>query len=141
MDSIRHSLSKTKKKLKQRLTGRRRKPDGTGANPGGERVDSTSSLPRPDPHVVAGESHGQGNSTNADGEQVRLTDRPQPEEPESVSTCGGGNDQEGEVSQIHPPLHPDSESGMGSESSEVEWFSLSGSTASLSLHGGEPDGT
>jgi len=53
MDDIRGSLSKMKKKIKHRLTGRKRKPDGT--NPGGEGADSTSSLPQSEHHILAGE--------------------------------------------------------------------------------------
>jgi len=58
MDDIRGSLSEMEKKVKHRLEGRKRKPDEMGADPGGEGPDSTSSLPQPEPYVVAGESDG-----------------------------------------------------------------------------------
>ena len=73
-------LSKLKKKLKPRLPGSKRKPDRKGADAGGESVDQTGSLPRPESHVVAGGGHsdaevvvGSGSrreGNGADGKQV-----------------------------------------------------------------------
>jgi len=146
MDDIRGSLSKMKKKVKHRLTGKKGKPGVTGANPAGEGADSTSSLPQPESHVVAGKSYdGEADQADTAGEQILSTDGP-----ESVPTCGGDDGQTegevdvdgGEASQSHPHPHSDSEIGSGSGSSrEVEWFSLSGSTPPLSPHGEEPGGT
>jgi len=139
-------------KKKLRLTGEKRKPDGTTANPDGERTDSTSSLPRPEHHVIEGEDYDrEGDRDNVAGERVLLTDPPpQPAEPESVPAREGDNVQGGEVadidggeaSQRHPHPHSDSEIWEESGSSgEVEWFSFSGSTPPLSPLGGEPDST
>ena len=151
MDDIRGSLSKMKKKFKHRLPGRKRKPDGSVANPeeDSERADSTSSLPQQEPRVIAGESYDRGgDGADTPGEQVPSMDRPP--QPESAPACGGDSGQEEEEADIdgreanqrHPHLHPDSEIGVGSGSSqEVEWFSLAGSTPSLSLRGREPDST
>jgi len=149
MDDIRDSLSKMKKKL--RLTGGKRKPDGTTANPDGERTDSASSLPRPEPHVVEGEDYGrEGDRDNVAGERVTSTDRlPPPAESESVSAREDDNVQ-GEVADVdggdashrHPHPHSDSEIWEeGGSSGEVEWFSFSESTPPLSPLGGEPDST
>jgi len=141
MDDIRGSLSKMKKKFKYRRTGGKRKPVETDANPGGEATDS---LPQPEPHPVADESHDQeGGTAGAAGGQDLSKGRPQPEEPEPVSTCGSENDQGGETSdQIHPHLHSDSESRVESwPGPEVERFSPPVSTALPSLHGQEPYST
>ena len=143
MDDIRGSFSKMKKKAKHRLglTGKKYTPDGMAANPGGEGADSTSSLPQPESHVVVGGSHdGEVDKADAAGEQDFSTGPPpQPDGPESVPARGdddGGGDPTGQ----NP--HSDSEIEVESGSSrETEWFSLSGSAPSLSLHGGEPDGT
>jgi len=145
MDDIQGSLSKMKKKIKHRLglRGRKRKSDGTGANPGGEGADSTSSLPQSEPHVVVDESYdGEGDKADAAGEPIFSTDRPQPEKSELASTRGSENDQEGEISQRHPHLHSDSKIEAGSgPGGKAEWVTVSGSTPLLSLHGGELGGT
>jgi len=112
MDGIRDSFSGMKKKLKHRLTGRKRKPDGTAANPDGE----TSFLPQPEHHAVEGESHGrEEDGADVAGERVFLMDRPP--QPESVSVREGDNGQGGEaadidggeVSQRYSHPHPDVE--------------------------------
>jgi hypothetical protein len=54
MSDIRDSFSKLKKKLKRPLKGSSRRPETVEADDVGEGVDSTSSLPRPEPHIVAG---------------------------------------------------------------------------------------
>jgi len=131
-------FSGLKKRIKHRLGKNKRNPNVIGANTGGERTDSTSSLPQPaEPHVVAAESHDQVNTV---GKQVFSTDRPQPDESESAPTHGSGNDQEAEISQNHPPLPSDSEIGVGSGSSrEVERLSPSVLAPPLGLDGGGPD--
>ena len=142
MDEIRASLSRTKKKFKQRLTGRKRKPDGTGTNPGEERTDSTSSLPQPAPHVVADKDYTlEGDGAKAAGEQVFSTDRTsQPDGSESVSARGDDNSQEGgeadadggEASQMHSYPHLDLEVAEGSgRSGELEGAYPSPSTPSI----------
>jgi len=102
MDNIQASFSRTKKKFKQRLIGRKRKPDGTGANPGEGRADSTSSLPQPEPRVVADESHDrEGNRADAAGGQASSTVRPpQPDGPESTPVRGNDNRQEGGEAEV-----------------------------------------
>jgi len=150
MDDIRDSLSKMKKKFKHRLTGRKRKPDGTGANPGGEGADSTSSLPQPEPHVVAGESHKrEGDRDNTAGERAFSTDRSQPDGPESVSVRRSDDDQEGgeadadegEAGHRHSHPRPDVEVMVGSGRSEgLEELYPSPSTPSIS-RAGELDST
>jgi len=151
MDNIRASLSRTKKKFKQQLTGRKRKPDGTGANPGEGKVDSTSSLPQPEPHAIADESHDlEGDRADAAGEQASSTVRPaQPDGPESVPARGNDNRQEGreadadggETSQKGSYPYPDVEVSVGSgRSGELEAVGPSPSTPSIS-HAVEPDST
>ena len=139
------------KGFKHRLTGRKRKPDGTGADPGGERTDLTTSIPQPESHGVAGESYNrEGDTANAAGEQVSSTDRPpQPDGPESVPTRGSDNGQEegetdvdgGEASQRDSHTHPDVEVAAGSgRGGELEGVHPSPTTPPIS-HGGKPDGT
>jgi len=148
MDEIRGTFSKMKKKVKHRLIGKRR-PGGTGANLGGEMTDSTSSLPQPGPHVVAGENYDrEGDRANAAGERVFSTDLPpQSAEPESVPARENDNGQEGEeagvdgeeASQRHSYPHPDVEVAVGSgRSGELEGVHPSPSTPSIS-DGGKPD--
>jgi len=142
MDDIRGPLSRMKKKL-NRLTGGKRKPDKTGANPDEETTDSTSSLPQPEPHVVAGKSYGrEGDRANAAGEKEFSTDRLQPAREGDNGQGGEVADVDGEeVSQRHSHLHPDAEVTVGSErSGEPEGVHPSPS-APLISHGGKLDGT
>jgi hypothetical protein len=83
---LREPLSRLKNKIKHRLTGSKRKPGKMEADAGGERVDATGSLPRPEPHIVASGGHDQeGSRANAVGGHVSSTNRPpQPDEPDSV---------------------------------------------------------
>jgi len=53
----RDSLSRAKKKTKHRLTGSKRKPERTGPDARGERVDPSGSLPQPEPRVAASGGH------------------------------------------------------------------------------------
>jgi len=134
---IQNPFSGLKKRIKHRLGKSKRNPDGIGANTSGERADSTTSLPQPvEPHFVAGESHDQVNTVEEKGFS---TDQPQPEDPESAPTHGSKNDQEPEISQSHPPLHPDSEIGVESGSSrEVNPLSPPVLAPPLSLDGEGP---
>ena len=121
---LRDSFSKLKKKLKHPLTGKKRKSDKTGADAGGERVDSASSLSRLEPPVVAGGSHArEDNGAKTDEQQVGSTDQPpQLDESVSVPARGSEGDQEGgdvnfdrtEASQVHPHPHSEVEVGAGS---------------------------
>jgi len=140
-----------KKKFKHRMTGRKRQPDGTGTNPGGEGADPTSSLPQPGSHLMVGESYDrEEDKANAAGEQVFSTGRlPQPDGPESVPARGSDNDQEawnadvdgGGGSQKHSHPRSDVKVSIGSgPREELEGAHPSPSTPSIS-HGGKLDST
>jgi len=156
---FRDSFSKLKKKVKHRLTGRKPKPNETGADVGGERVDSTGSRPQSEPHVVAGGSNDQGGEEpDARGGQTLLTIQlPQPDEPGSTPGRGIVNDQErrgadvdgGEVEQAYSHLRSDVEVAEGDGPTEekdtideekVERVDPSPS-ATLVLHYGKPNST
>jgi len=156
---FRDSFSRLKKKVKHRLTGRKPKPNKTGADVGGERVDSTGSRPESEPHVVAGGSHNQGGKEpDAKGGQTLSTIQlPQPDEPSSVPGRGSVDDQEkrgadvdgGEVEQAYSHLRSDVEVAEGDGPTEekdgidgekVERVDPSPSTTSI-LHDGKPNST
>ena len=85
---FRDSFSRLGKKAKDRLTGSKRKPDRTGADADGERVDQAGSLPRSEPHATI-DGTGAG--------QRDLCLRP------DVKAAQEGNDPSGEkVKQAHP---------------------------------------
>ena len=141
MDDIFDSLSKKGRKLKDRLRGRKHKPDRTGANTPGEIADSSGSLLQPEPRIVAGSHDGEGNRTSTDVQQDHSRDpSPQPE----PTPADGGDDarQRGEadvdqkgLSKNHSRLDPDVEVVVDSGASqEVEQVHPSPST-------GEPDST
>ena len=124
---FRDSLSRLKKKVKKvkhRLTGSKSKLSETGIDVGGERVDSTSSRPSSEPHVVVGGSNDQGGKgPNADGGQILSAIRlPQLDEPSSMSERASAKNQErrgadvdgGEVEQAHSHLDSDVEVAEGS---------------------------
>jgi len=146
MGNIQSSLSKMKNKFKQRLAGRKRRPDGTGADPGEGRADPTNPPPQPDPHAIADESHDlEGDRADAAGERASSTVRlSQQDGPESVPARGNDNHQEGgeadvdegEASQRDSYPNPVG----GGRSGELEAVNPSPSTPSIS-HGAEPDGT
>jgi len=151
MDDIQGSLSKMKKKFKHRLTGRRKhESDRTGANPGGEGADLTSSLPQSGPHIVVGKSYdGEGDKADPAGEPVFSTDQPpQPDGSGSMPARGSGSGRGGgaevdggEAGQIHS--HPCPNVGVVVESErskELEGVCPPSSTPSIS-HGVKPDGT
>jgi len=151
MEDIRDSISKIKKKFKHRLTGRKRKPDGTEADPGGERADSTTALLQRESHIVADESYDrEGDRANAAEEQAFSTSRPpQPDGPKFVPTRGSGNGQEeggtdvdgGEASQGYSHARPDVKVAVGSgRSGELEGVYTSLSTPPIS-YGGKADST
>jgi len=71
MDDIRGSFSKLKKDIKHRLAGSKRKTDKTRAGGGGDGVDSSSSLPQPEAHVVTGsDREREVDGSNVDDENV-----------------------------------------------------------------------
>ena len=111
---LRKPLSKLKKKLERLQTGRKRKSDGTGVYSGGE-CDSASSLPRSDPHVVAGGGHSQeDDGAKADGWQVRSTNRlPRSHGSESDPKRGETDVDGGGTSQIYSHPHSDAEVVVG----------------------------
>jgi len=151
MDDIHASLSQTKKKFKHILTGRKRKPDGTGTNPGEEGAGSTNLLPQPEPHVVVGENYDrEGDKADAAGEPVFSMDRPpQPDGLEFVPTRGSDNGQEGgevdidggETSKNHSHPHSDVGIVVGSRRSGGREGAHPSPSTLLISHSGTPDGT
>ena len=88
---FRDSFSRFKKKVKQRLTGNKPKPDKTGTDAGGVRLDPTGLRSRSEPNLVVGSSYNrERNEANLDGGQVRSTI--QLDGPESVPVHGSGTD-------------------------------------------------
>ena len=141
MDDIFDSLSKKGRKLKDRLRGKKREPDRTGANTPGDIAGSSGSLLRPEPRTVAGGHDREGKRTSTGVQQDHSRDpSPQPE----PTPADGGDDarqrgeadvDEKEVSQNHLRLDPDVEVVVDSGASrEVERVYPSPST-------GEPDST
>ena len=145
-----------KKKAKHRHTGRKPKPSETGADAGGERVDSTGSRPESEPHVVAGGSHDQGGkgSDVKGGQTLSTIQLPQLDEPSSMPGRGSVDDQEkrradvggGEVEQAYSHLRSDvevaeedgpTEEKDGIDGERVERVDPSPSTTSI-LHDGKP---
>ena len=73
------SFTKHGRKLKQQLGGKKNKPDKTGVDNAEERVDSSSSLLQPVPHIAASGHGGEGSGTEAGERQADSRDRsPQP---------------------------------------------------------------
>jgi len=137
---LRQSFSRLKKKVK--LLGSKRKPGRTRLDANEEGVDSANPLPRPEPHIVAGD--GEGSGVDVSGEGVCSTDRPpQSDGTEPVPAGGREGDQAGggvdvggeEVTQRCSPPHSDiqivAESGPGraggdaSEEEEEQFHSCS----------------
>ena len=117
---IRDWTSRLKKKFKP--GSKKRRPAGLGAESGGERADSASSLVLPLPHVVTGGDHNQeDDGTNSGVQQVHSEDRLPPPDVKLMPTCGGDDDHGGEgggadgreVSPMHSRPHSDSEVATG----------------------------
>ena len=116
MDDMLDSLTKQGRKLKQRLRGKKDKPDKKGASTT-ESVGSSNSLLRPAPRIAAGGHSGTGSRTSIDERQIHSRDRsPQPESisvEEKPAEVG-----EAEVSKECPSLDPDA--GVVEDSREAE---------------------
>ena len=154
---IRDSFSRSKKKFKHLLTGRKHKSGGTGTETGGESVSSVGSVPRPAPHVVAGGSHDlEDDRASAGGRQGSADKFLQQDEPElapargSETGQGGGEAgvDRGEVAQRHSHPNLDVEAAVGSgpgregsnaDEVKVKQVHPSPSTPSIP-HSGKPDG-
>jgi len=103
---LRGSFSRLKKKIKHPES--KRKPDRTGVDSDGERLDPAGSLSQPVP-VIVGAGHGQGEKgANVDGRQVRSAVQ-LPQQDESRLIPAGGNETErggGEASVDGRYSHP-----------------------------------
>jgi len=146
-------------KVKHKLTGRKPGSNKTGADVcGGSDLDPTGSHPGLEPHLVTGGGHNQeGSGGNTDeGQVIPTIQLPQPDEPSSVPTRGGANNQErreadvdgGGVEQRYSHVHQaDVEVAEGSEPAEgkdadgekVERVDPSPPTAFI-LHSDKPGG-
>jgi hypothetical protein len=90
MDDIRDSFSRFKKDVKDLLRGKKHALDRAGADAAGEGIESSGSLPPPDPHVATSGDNGEGRKTCTDTSQARSRDRsPQPE----LIPVGEGHDE------------------------------------------------
>ena len=116
---IRDSFSKLKEKLELKSKGRKRKPDDTGSDIGGEGADPAGSLPPPVSHVVAGGHDRGGGRSNTDERPIHSRDKLlQSGNPESArdDRKEGGTDVSGEkVGQRHLNPRSDFEVAVGSE--------------------------
>jgi hypothetical protein len=71
MDDMRETLSKLKKGIKHRITGKKRKADKAQAGEHGERTEVSGSPSGPVTHAVTSGDHEQGeNESGADGENA-----------------------------------------------------------------------
>ena len=106
------SFSGPKNEVKHRLTWRKPKWCEPWAGVGGERVGSTGSCPRSEPHVAAGGSHHQEAKKSPTETEVKSFRQSDPLGQSQVlcRVYGSVNDQEradvdgGEVDQTHPHL-------------------------------------
>ena len=106
MDDIRKSLSKTKKKIKDRLKGKGRKPDRTGADAEGEGASSASSFPQPDPHVIVGGGQNpEGREGDIEGrESSQRNPHPEAEVAAESGPSREGDDVDGKkTDRVDPP--------------------------------------
>ena len=95
-DDMLDSVTKHGRKLKQRLRGKKKEPDETGANNTEESIDSPSSLLQPVPPISTGGHGGAGSRTSTDDRQAHSRDgSPQPE-PASV----GGREEDGDKTEV-----------------------------------------
>ena len=154
---IQHSFSRSKKKFKHLLPGRKQKLGRTGTETGGDRVGPAGSPPQSVSHVVAGGSHDlEDNQVSTDGRQGSTDQLLHQDESGLAPARGNETNQEGgevdvdggEDGRRHS--HPDSdvEVAVGSRPSQegndadevkVEQVRPSPSTPSIP-HSGKPDG-
>ena len=142
MDDIRGSFSRLKKKLKSPLKGSARKLERTRSDAAEERVGQTSSLLRPEPHVVVGgDDDREGKGADADVDKSLRLDEPEP-----VLTGKSDNHQEGGEKDIggreagpskRSGSHPDVKPPMGGEELEGAYPSVSATSNFPSV---KPDG-
>ena len=145
MDNFLDSVTRTGRKVKDRLRGKKGKRDKTGANTADESIGSPSSLLQPVAHIAAGGHDGGESRASTDTRQVHSRDRsPQPE-----SVLVGGRDDGGErkgvdvggkeVSQRHSgpdqDVEVDVKSGSNGEVAQVNPPSTSAPQSE------EPNGT
>ena len=133
------SLTKQGRKFKQRLRGKKNKPDKTGVKTAEETIDSSSSHLQPVPHIAASGHSGAGSRANTDEQQTQSGNRsPQPE---PVSVGGKEADvDESEVSEERSRPDPDAnivEASGPSLEAELVYPSLLG--PSIPLPTGEPE--
>ena len=138
MDDMLDSLTKQGRKLKQRLRGKRNKPDRTGADNAEERVDSSSSLLRPAPHIVAGGHGGAGSRASADERRIDSGDRSQPEPVSVEGRQGVGDEKEVSKERSRPDVDAGVVEGSGA-SQEAERAHPSSSDPSTPPPAGEPE--
>ena len=154
---MRDSFSRSKKKLKHLLIGRKDKSSGTGTETGGDRVGpAAGSLLSPVSHVVAGGIHNpEDDRVRTDGRQGSTVRLPHQDESELVPARGNETDQEEEANVDRRGVdqrysHPDSdvEAAVGSRPSqegdyadEVRVGRVRPSPSTTSFpHGRKPDG-
>lgn len=115
----RNPFSKLKKRVKNRLTGKKAIPDETGEDAGGTTLEPTDPLPRPEAHTVEDDNRqGGGNKDDTGGNQVGSVDKPLgPDEPRLVSV-----DERGEP-------------GVIADGRKSDWRSTASVTAKLLLRG------
>ena len=140
MDDILDSLTKQGRKLKQRLRGRKNKPEKTGADNAEGRVDSSSSFLQSVPHISTGGHDGAGSRASTDERQAHSRDRsPQPESV-SVGEREEEADDEKEVNKEHSPPDPDfGVVGDGEPVGEAERVHAPPSSPSTPPPTGEPE--
>ena len=139
MDDMLKSFTKQGRKLKQRLRGKKNKPDKTGTDSAEERVDSSSSLLHPVPRIAAGGHDVAGSRTSTDERQAYSRDiSPQPE---SVSVGGREEDvDKREVSKERSRPDADASAVEGGEPGrEAERVRPSLSSPSTPPSTGEPE--
>jgi hypothetical protein len=115
----RNPFSRLKKRVKNRLTGKKADSDKPGDDDGGTRREPTDPLPQQEQHMVADSSRrGEGDRYDAGGNQVRLADRPlRPDEP------------------VLSPADESGEPRATADGSKSNWKSTASATAKLLLRG------
>ena len=127
------SLTKQGRKLKQRLRGKRNKPDKTGGNTAEESAASS----RPVPHIVAGGQGGAGSRTSTDERRIDSGDR----SPQPVSVSVGEKEADVDKHGVgKEPSRPDPDADVVEDSGEAAGVYSSSSSASIPPTG-EPEGT